>query len=434
MKSISLRRVTPEQLFEKLQGPVNATALSQAREIVEDVRRGGEVALRRHSERLGDTLPGASILIGKAELDLALGRLDPEDRACLERTAARIRYFAKEQLACLAPLDLAIEGGRAGHRWIPAKCVGAYAPGGRYPLPSSVLMTGIPARVAGVETVLVASPRPTELTLAAAALAGADGLLAVGGAQAIAALAFGVLGPAADLVVGPGNRWVTAAKKHLVGEIGIDALAGPSELVVIADASAPANLIAADLIAQAEHDVDARPILIATDSAIADSVEREIAIQLEDLSTGSIARQALELNGRIVLVGELHEAVSVSDRVAPEHLQLCVEDPRALAELAQAYGAIFIGSRSAEVFGDYGAGPNHVLPTGGSARFQAGLSVYTFLRAATFLDLDDWTPLAPDSARLARLEGLEGHARATQRISRRPSQGKEQGTGSSPEN
>jgi phosphoribosyl-ATP pyrophosphohydrolase/phosphoribosyl-AMP cyclohydrolase/histidinol dehydrogenase len=275
-------------------------------------------------------------------------------------------------------------------------------------------MTVVPARVAGVAEVVVASPRPTAVTLAAAHVAGADRLLAVGGAQAIAALAFGCGVPRVDMVVGPGNRYVTAAKRCLVGEVGIDGLAGPSELLVLADATADARWIAADLLAQAEHDVDAVPVLVTTARDLVPAVLRELELQLADLPTADVARAALRNNGRAIVARDASEAIAVADALAPEHLSLCVSDIEPYVARLSAYGALFVGSRSAEVFGDYGAGPNHVLPTSGGARFQAGLSVATFLRAATYLTIAQPDALASDCAALARCEGLEAHARAAE--------------------
>jgi histidinol dehydrogenase len=274
-----------------------------------------------------------------------------------------------------------------------------------------VLMTVTPARVAGVTSVWVASPRPSDLTLAAAWVAGADGVLAVGGAQAIAALAFGTVTPSCDLIVGPGNKWVTAAKKHLFGEVGIDGLAGPSEILVIADDSADSAMVAADLLAQAEHDVDAIPMLVTTSSDLADRVDLELSAQLADLPTADVARAALG-NGVCVVVESLSRAAGVSDALAPEHLAIHAADPRAVAMQVRNYGSIFVGRSSAEAFADYGAGPNHVLPTGGGARYSSGLSVLTFLKASTWLAVDHPEDLIEDTARLARLEGLEAHARA----------------------
>jgi phosphoribosyl-ATP pyrophosphohydrolase/phosphoribosyl-AMP cyclohydrolase/histidinol dehydrogenase len=278
-------------------------------------------------------------------------------------------------------------------------------------------MTAIPARVAGVRAVRMASPRPAPVTLAAAALAGCDEVLAVGGALAVAAFAFGVGGPACDMVVGPGNRWFTAAKRHLFGEVGLDGLAGPSELLVVADDSAEPAWIAADLLAQAEHDVDARAVLVAASAALADAVDAELARQLAALpaTARATAAAALASAGRVAVVADVAAAIAVADRLAPEHLQLMVRDAAAWADRPQAYGALFVGSRSAEVFGDYGIGPNHVLPTGGTARFQAGLSVATFLRPATWLAVDEPDAIAADAEGLAAMEGLVGHAAAAAR-------------------
>ena len=272
-------------------------------------------------------------------------------------------------------------------------------------------MTVIPAWVAGVTTVWVASPRPPDVTLAAAAIAGADGLLAIGGAQAIAALAYGSMSPACDLIVGPGNKYVTAAKRILFGEVGIDGLAGPSEILVIADDAADPALVAADLLAQAEHDIEALPILVTTSLRLANDVDHQLELQLADLPTSTVARQALT-NGFSLVVGSLAEAVSAAEHVAPEHLALHVEQPGRLLGKLTSYGSVFIGGRSAEAFADYGVGPNHVLPTGGGARFQSGLSVHTFLKAPTWSRLDDPSALVDDTVLLARLEGLEAHARA----------------------
>ena len=409
-----LKLVGLDELTSGQRQPVDTETLLQATSIVEDVRARGEAALREHSERLGDTRPGAILLLDRDALVDALEKVPVEEKELLERVAHRIQRFAEAQRGAIADLDIKIPGGRAGHRWLSVATAGAYAPGGRHPLPSSVLMTVIPARVAGVETVWVASPRPTPVTLAAAAVAGADGLLAVGGAQAIAALAFGTLTPACDLVVGPGNRWVTAAKKHLYGEIGIDGLAGPSEIVVISDGEADADLVAADLLAQAEHDVDAIPMLITTSRDLADRVEDSITSQLADLPTASTARAALD-GGFCAVVADLEEAVRMSEHIGPEHLALHVADAKALSTRFTHYGSMFVGSSSAEAYADYGVGPNHVLPTGGGARFQSGLSVATFLKTPTWLDLDDPSAIAADSASLARIEGLEAHAIAAER-------------------
>ncbi|MCH8992984.1 MAG: histidinol dehydrogenase, partial [Acidobacteria bacterium] len=241
--------------------------------------------------------------------------------------------------------------------------------------------------------------------------AGADGLLAVGGAQAIAALAFGSLSPPCDVVVGPGNRWVTAAKKHLVGEVGIDGLAGPSEIVIVADRAADPRLVAADLLAQAEHDPEALPILVTDDPQLIPKVEDVLNQELASLSTAPVASAALE-RGYSIVVADFDQAVEVCDAIAPEHLALHIQEPDAIADRFSAYGSLFMGQASAEVLADYGAGPNHVLPTGGGARFQSGLAVTTFLRSPTWMTISEPRVIAAGAAGLARWEGLEAHARA----------------------
>ncbi|HTK57107.1 MAG TPA: histidinol dehydrogenase [Gemmatimonadales bacterium] len=407
-----LRRCTPDTLPDRIASAIDAGTMEQTRAIVEEVRQGGERALLAHAARLDGLRPADHWVYTATELAGALAELSLERREVLERTAERIRRFAEAQRGAITDLDVAIDGGRAGHTLVPVERVGCYVPAGRYPLPSSLLMTALAARAAGVREVWVVTPRPDPIILAAAALAGVDGLFTVGGAQAIAALAYGAGPvPACDVIVGPGNRWVTAAKRLVAGDVGIDMLAGPSELVVVADVAANPALVAADLLAQAEHDPDALPVLITTSAILADRVDAALRDQLATLPTAGTARAALA-DGYVVLVDSLEAALATADRLAPEHLQLSVADPAAAARAVRHAGALFLGEGSAEVYGDYGAGPNHVLPTGGAARHTAGLSVFTFLRARTWLALTDPRVLAGDAAALGRLEGLEGHARA----------------------
>lgn len=415
---MGLRRITAAGLPGGRRDPVDAETLAAAARIVGDVRDGGEAALRAYAERFHDIGPGAAIVYGPDVLAAARDALPPADRALLERTADRIRAFASAQRAAVQEIDVAVPGGRAGHTVSPVDRAGCYAPGGRFPLPSSVLMTAVTARAAGVSEVIVASPRPTQVTLAAAAIAGADALVPLGGAHTIAALAYGC-GPisAVDVIVGPGNRWVTAAKQLIVGRTGIDMLAGPSELVVLADDTADPETIAADLLGQAEHDPDARPILVTTSVALADAVDAALDRQLAILPTADTARPACA-GGFTVLCRDLDEAIVVCDQIAPEHLEVITADADAVARRLRHYGGLFIGGGSAEVLGDYGVGPNHVLPTGSTARFTGGLSVLHFLRVRTWLRMDDGeaaVAVARDAAHLARLEGLEGHARSAER-------------------
>jgi len=398
---------------------VEAELRTPVSELIDSVRRGGETTLRNLAERFDGLPPNATLAFDASMLHRAADSIPTEARELLERVADRIRRFAQAQRGAIAPLVATISGARVGHMVEPVGCAGCYAPGGRHPLPSSVLMTAVTARSAGVERVIVASPSRDPVMLAAAAIAGADRYLNVGGAHAIAALAFGVATPTCDVIVGPGNRWVTEAKRQLVGRVGIDMLAGPSELLIIADESASATTIAADLLAQAEHDTDAVAWLVTTDPTLVDRVDEQLRMQLAGLPRGSrdVATIALA-NGGCTVCDSLTEAIALSDAIAPEHLQVLTADADAVARRIRNAGGIFIGERTAQVFGDYGIGPNHTLPTGGCARFSAGLSVIHFLRLRTFVRFDassgDET-IIDDTIALARLEGLEAHARAAQR-------------------
>ncbi|OLC71698.1 MAG: histidinol dehydrogenase [Gemmatimonadetes bacterium 13_1_40CM_4_69_8] len=406
------------ELVRRRPAAVPAEAFAVAAPIVEAVRARGEMALREYAERFDDVPPGGPLFLDRATLDRALVRLPAGDRARLERVAERIRTFAEAQKRALGAVTVTLPGGSAGHWIAPLDRAGCYAPGGRYPLSSSVLMTAVTAQAAGVKQIWVASPKPGPMTLAAAAIAGADGVVAAGGAHGIAALAFGA-GPVlpCDVIVGPGNRYVTAAKQLVAGRVAIDMLAGPSELVVFADATTSPAVIAADLLAQAEHDPDALPVLVTLDPTHLDRVKTELARQLANLPSGEVARAALA-NGGVVVVANVEEGITACDALAPEHLELCLRDSGAVAPRLGHYGALFIGAGSAEVLGDYGAGPNHVLPTGGTARSKGGLSVYTFLRVRTWLRIDDPVaarPLVEDAAWFGRVEGLEAHARSAER-------------------
>jgi phosphoribosyl-ATP pyrophosphohydrolase/phosphoribosyl-AMP cyclohydrolase/histidinol dehydrogenase len=413
------RRREIQELARVSSSTITPSVLTAAETIVEEVRRRGEAAVREHAERLDGLEPGAPFLIGKPELERALENLAPDEYKRLTRIACRIRSFAEGQRKALVPFETTLPGGRAGHVIAPVESAGCYAPGGRYPLPSSVLMTAITARAAGVEQVWVASPRRDPIMLACAAIAGADGFLNIGGAQAIAALAFGAGElPACDMVVGPGSAYVTAAKRLVYGQVGIDSLAGPSELVVVGDDESDAAAVAADLLAQAEHDPCAVPVLVSIGDRLAARVEIKLEQQLQTLPATDIAREAL-CNGGFCVVDSFDDAVTAGNALAPEHLHVHANAPDA-ARRFRHYGAVFIGRHSAETLGDYGAGPNHVLPTGRTSRFAGGLSVLTFLRVRTWLKIDDpaaAVELYDDAAWLGRVEGLEAHARASERRS-----------------
>lgn len=409
---------TLDEIIRQRRTVVPAEALTAAAAIVDAVRREGERAVRQQAERFGELKPNEAIVIQRSALRQALSSLHRADRDRLERVADRIRAFADAQRAALRDLTVAVPGGEAGHTVAPVERAGCYAPGGRYPLPSSVLMAAVTARAAGVREVWVASPKPTPLVLAAAAVADVDGVLRIGGAHAIAALAYGAgPAPACDVVVGPGNHYVTAAKRLVAGDVGIDLLAGPSELVVFADRGADPSLVAADLLAQAEHDPCALPVLVAVGTWLSTQVEREIRRQLTDLPTAAVARAALA-NGGVITVDTIDDAILVCDAIAPEHLQLHLADAPMIAPRLTHYGSLFIGAAAGEVLGDYGIGPNHVLPTGGTARWTGGLSVLTFLRVRSWVRITDPSAaraVSDDAAWFGRAEGLEAHGRAADR-------------------
>ncbi len=410
----ALRRVRSDALPPRAPSAIDAATLEGASAIVAAVRKGGDRELERFARKFDGWDGQRPLIVDAAALRAAVDAIDEETRRALTGMAARIESFALAQRRTLTELDVAVPGGRAGHSIVPMMRAGCYAPAGRFPLPSSVMMTVVTARAAGVRDITLATPSGSPIMLAAAAIAGADRVITVGGAQAIAALAYGTESLAAcDVVVGPGNRWVTAAKQVVAGDIAIDFLAGPSELVVMADAESDPARIAADLLAQAEHDPDALPILVSLDAALVDRVDVELIRQLATLPTAETARAALA-NGYAVLCDSVDDAIAVIDAIGPEHLELTTPGAVQVAERIGNAGGLFIGAGAAEVFGDYGVGPNHVLPTGGAARFTGGLSVLTFLRVRTWLASDAPSAIARETALLARLEGLEAHARAAE--------------------
>uniref|UniRef100_A0A6B2KWK4 Histidine biosynthesis trifunctional protein n=1 Tax=Arcella intermedia TaxID=1963864 RepID=A0A6B2KWK4_9EUKA len=418
-KFSSLQRKSPSEiLLQPKMDPVDPGALKIATKIVEEIRRNGEEALIHYATTLGDIPKGGKLTLSREDLKSAFDNLPKDQQELLERSAERVRKFAQSQRDTILDLYTPIEGGYAGHTVAAVDSAGCYAPGGRYPLPSSVLMTAITARVAGVKNVWVASPKPVPLTIAAAYVSGCDGFLQVGGAQAIAALAYGAGPvPAVDAIVGPGNKFVTAAKSVLSGVVKIDMLAGPSEVLVIADGSADPAVVAADLIAQAEHDPDASAILITVKApGFAKQVDEELVKQLLKLETEPIANLSLLNNSFAVDAETLEEAFEISDKIGPEHLELHIKDANNYIHKLNHYGSLFVGNMSAEVLGDYCAGPNHVLPTRGTACYVGGLSVFTFLRVRTWLSINpDETAanLIKDARQLGTLEGLHGHAAAS---------------------
>jgi len=418
--SKGLRIVAPGDVKGMLFDPVDPVARDQAAALLQEVREKKLVGLIDCAVKLKDIESReAKLFYDKDDLKEAFDALDTAAQGVLKRTARRIKDFAQCQRDSISEMTTSIPGGQAGHFVAPVDTAGCYAPGGRYPLPSSVLMTALTARVAGVKNVWVASPRPAPATLAAAYIAEADGLMAAGGAHAIGAFAYSAGPvPSCDVIVGPGNKWVTAAKSLVSGISSIDMLAGPSEVLVIADETSDPDVIAADLLAQAEHDTEARPILVCTATSIAEQVNVCLVKRLETLPTAPVASEAVK-KGFACVCPDIASAVKVSDTIGPEHLEIHTAEAKTVAKQCSSYGAVFIGKVSAEVLGDYGAGPNHVLPTCGTSRYTGGLSVFTFLRVRTWMDITDKQAAAAqemvrDCVALARIEGLEAHARAAE--------------------
>jgi len=388
-----------------------AAAERVVRPILEAVRKRGDEALLQYARRL-DGLKRASVRVPEAALARAAGELAPAFRRAVRTAARNIRDYARRQLPRKASWTAA-PGLRLGQVVRPLDAVGCYIPAGRYPLPSTLLMTAVPAQVAGVPRICVASPRLVKEILGTAHLLGLKEVFQMGGAQAIAAFAFGTgTVPKVDRIVGPGNVYVTAAKKLLAGEVGIDFVAGPTEILIISERGDPA-VLAADLLAQAEHDVEASAILLTTSQKLARAVAWQVEWQLSRLPTAAVARQAIDKNSAIVLVRSLDEAVELANRFAPEHLSI---PDRALLGKIRNAGSVFIGPSSPEAAGDYASGPNHVLPTGGAARLRGGLSAADFVKVISTQELSRaaLARLAPVITTLARAEGLEAHARAVE--------------------
>ncbi|WP_149541224.1 histidinol dehydrogenase [Siccirubricoccus phaeus] len=389
-------------------------------EIIATVRAKGDAALLGYTARFDGWTPAdaAALQVTAAEIDAATAGIAPDLLAALDLAAARIERFHAAQ----KPADLALPdpaGLTLGMRWTALDAVGLYVPGGKASYPSSVLMNAIPARVAGVARIAMAVPCPggalNPLVLAAARRAGVTEVYRIGGAQAVAALAWGTAGIApVDRIVGPGNAYVAEAKRQVFGRVGIDSIAGPSEVVVLADAANHPRHVAVDLLAQAEHDESAQAILITDDAAFAEAVAAAVAAELEVLPRGAIAGESWRRHGAIILVRDWPEGFALVNRLAPEHLQLMLPDPRAALAQVRHAGAVFLGRYCPEALGDYVAGPNHVLPTGRTARFASGLSVFDFLKRTTWVEASvaGLAAIGPAAVALAEAEGLGAHARS----------------------
>jgi histidinol dehydrogenase len=388
-------------------------------DILADVQERGDAAVIALTSRFdGLDLTPQTLRVSAAEIAAARSQCPPEALAALALAHERIvAYHQRQRPADSRQTDAA--GVESGWRWTAIDSVGLYVPGGTASYPSSVLMNAVPARVAGVKRLVMVAPTPrgevNPLVLAAAELAGVDEVYRIGGAQAVGALAYGTatIAPVAK-ITGPGNAYVAAAKRRVFGHVGIDMIAGPSEVLVMADASANPDWVAADLLAQAEHDVSAQSILITDDVALADAVEQAVERQLRTLPREAIARESWVTFGAIIVVPDLMAAVPLVDRLAPEHLEIAVDDPEPLASAVTHAGAIFLGHHTPEAVGDYVGGPNHVLPTARSARFSSGLNVLDFMKRTTLLKCsrEALRAIGPAAVALGESEGLQAHARS----------------------
>jgi histidinol dehydrogenase len=396
-----------------------STVTETVREIIAKVRRDGDAAVIDYTNRFDRvTLGLGDLRVGKDEIAAATAGISQELRDALALAKERIEAFHRAQL----PEDIAFTdaaGATLGLRWGGLDAVGIYVPGGKASYPSSVLMNAIPAKVAGVARIAMCVPAPdgvlNPLVLAAASLAGVTEIYRIGGAQAVAALAYGTaLIDKVDRIVGPGNAYVAEAKRQVFGQVGIDSIAGPSEVLILADGGNNPAHLALDLLAQAEHDEEAQAILVTDDATLAEAVAAAVDKALETLPRGAIAGESWCRHGAIICVRDWDEAVVLANRIAPEHLQLMLADPKAIFGRIRHAGAVFLGANCPEAIGDYVAGPNHVLPTSGTARFASGLSVYDFLKRTTWVALEDRAlqALGPAAVALANAESLTAHAQS----------------------
>ncbi len=395
-----------ESFFSKIE----FESISSVNEIIYDVRQNGDDAVREYAQRFGDGNL-ETFKLTEAEIQNAVSSIDEETIKTLKYAIKNVKEFAQAQLNSIKSLEVRIAGNTLGHKIIPLDSVGCYIPGGNYPLPSSAIMTVVPAKVAGVKRVVAMSPKIQPVTIAAAHLAGADEIYRIGGVQAVAAMAYGTQSiEKVNKIVGPGNKFVTAAKKQVFGECGIDFLAGPSEVLIIADETAKPEFVAADMLAQCEHDKDARAFLICFSEEFAKKVDEKAKEYLQTLETKEIAQIAYDKSCSVI-VEYLDEAVELSNKKAPEHLELCLENAENLISKFTNYGSLFIGNYSAEVFGDYVSGTNHTLPTNQVAKYSGGLSVFDYIKIQTYqiINSNSIKETAKNASKLAEKEGLFAH-------------------------
>ena len=416
IRILRMDEISEAEIFERNDSAADVSDIVAG--IVADVRARGDAALLECTERF-DHAVLRSLQVSKEEFDEAIALLDPRMQAVLKKAAASIRAFHNEQRRSGFILNDR-KGVVMGQKVLPLERVGIYVPGGTATYPSTVLMDSIPAKIAGVKELMITTPpgrdgKVNPVILAAARVAGVDRVFKVGGAQAVAALAYGTESiPKADKIVGPGNAFVTEAKRQIFGVAAIDMIAGPSEILIVADAKTDPAYAAADLLSQAEHDKNASAVLITDSEALARQVQAELEKQLALLPREGIARVSIEARGKIIITRDIESAIATANRLAPEHLELSLDQPFDYLDAVQNAGSVFLGRSCPEALGDYMAGPNHTLPTAGTARFSSPLSVDDFVKKIqyTYFSAEAFRDVAPDVAFFARQEGLEAHARS----------------------
>ena len=416
IKIMKFGEVSPDEIFARVEPTVNVADI--VTEIITNVRKNGDKALIEYCEKF-DKAKLTTLQVTKEEIDEAVASVDPDFLRILQRAAANIRKFHSKQVRNSFIINDE-DGILMGQKIIPVDRAGLYVPGGTAAYPSTVLMDSIPAKIAGVpELVMVTPPnaqgKVNPVILAAAHVAGVDKIYKVGGAQAIAALAYGTESiPKVDKIVGPGNAFVAEAKRQVFGQVSIDMIAGPSEILIIADGASDPRHLAADLLSQAEHDKLASAVLVTDSMELAQKIQAELEIQIPLLERADIARASIDVNGKIIVAEDFRQVIDISNQIAPEHLELCVDDPFAYLDQIRHAGSIFMGRNCPEALGDYLAGPNHTLPTSGMARFSSPLSVDDFIKKTqyTYYTRDALKRVAKDVAKFATAEGLTAHAKS----------------------
>lgn len=428
---LDCKKVSKNEIF--IRDPRTADVSDAVSEILRNVRAHGDAALRMYTEKF-DGVQLMDLEVTKAELEEGAAQVEPEFLRILEEAAENIRAFHERQVRG-SFLISEKNGIVMGQKVMPIARVGLYVPGGTAAYPSTVLMDSIPAKIAGCETLVMTTPpgrdgRVNPAILAAAKTAGVDRIFKVGGAQAVAALAYGTESiPAVDKIVGPGNAFVAEAKKQVFGKVAVDMIAGPSEILIVADGTASPAVVAADMLSQAEHDKMASAVLVTDSLSLAEAVAQELERQLALLPRFEIARESIDRNGKIILAETIEEAIDIANEIAPEHLELCVDHPFDYLDAVRNAGSIFMGKHCPEALGDYLAGPNHTLPTGGTARFSSPLSVDDFVKKSqfTYFTKDALAAVAKDVAYFAEKEGLSAHARSALSRFQEPASEKERG-------